>query len=344
MRYINVIILFVCGILFSACHPHDEFEDDAYGNFDALWKIIDEHYCFFAEKDIDWNSVGKKYKDRIEPGITVNEYFNICSEMLNELQDGHVNLVSSFNQSYYRNWWTDYPQDFSLRTLQQYYLNFDYRTTSGIIYKVLDDNIGYLYYPSFSNTVGETNLDYILSWFQDCKALIIDVRNNGGGNMTNIDRYVARFIETPILGGYIRHKTGPGHSDFSEPYPIIYKPAPASRVHWYRPIAVLTNRSTYSAANDFVSVMKSLPNVTVIGAKSGGGGGLPFSYEIPIGWSVRLSTAPVSDANDLCIENGIEPSQGFALHSPEDELAKGKDAILDRALIYLSKFPNPEKK
>ena len=46
--------------------------------------------------------------------------------MLDELKDGHVNLSSSFNTSYYRRWWSDYPQDFNFRTLQQYYLGFDY--------------------------------------------------------------------------------------------------------------------------------------------------------------------------------------------------------------------------
>lgn len=321
--------------IFSGCHKAESFENDVYGNFDALWKIVDEHYCFFDQKNVDWDEVGAAYRAKIHPDMSSNELFDILSAMLAELRDGHVNLSAPFNTFYFREWWSDYPQDFSMRTLEQYYLDFDYRTTNGIIYKVLDGDIGYIYYPSFSYHVSDTSLDYILAWFKNCKGLIIDVRDNGGGNLTNIDKFVARFIHERTLGGYIRHKTGKGHSDFSEPFAFYYDPAPETLVHWDKPIAVLSNRSTFSAANDFVAIMKTLPNVTVIGARTGGGGGMPFSYEIPLGWTVRLSASPISDCDDNCIEEGVLPSEGFELHSWSDELADGKDAILDKAVSYL---------
>ena len=43
----------------SACHPLESYDDvsDFSGNFDALWEIVDQHYCFFDEKDIDWTAV-----------------------------------------------------------------------------------------------------------------------------------------------------------------------------------------------------------------------------------------------------------------------------------------------
>ena len=43
--------------LLPACHDIEEWDNDPQGNFQALWTIIDEHYCFFAEKDIDWNEI-----------------------------------------------------------------------------------------------------------------------------------------------------------------------------------------------------------------------------------------------------------------------------------------------
>ena len=39
----------------SACHHIDTWDNDPYGNFDALWTVLDEHYCFFADKDVDWD-------------------------------------------------------------------------------------------------------------------------------------------------------------------------------------------------------------------------------------------------------------------------------------------------
>lgn len=332
------IIYSILAIILAACSDDTEYPDSPEGNFDALCTIIDEHYCFFEEKGIDWDAVTAKYRRRVTPETRQLELFDICSEMLDELQDGHVNLTSRFNTSYYRRWWSDYPQDFELRTLQQYYLDFDYSTTSGIIYKKLGDGkIGYMYYPSFSAGISETSLDYILAQFHDTDALIIDIRNNGGGLLPNIDKIVGRLIEHEIPGGSITHKNGPEHNDFSEPYYFTYKPTGGGHVMYLnKPVVVLTNRSCYSAANAFVAVMKSLPNVTVIGSRTGGGGGLPFTSELPNGWSIRFSASPLYGPDGEFSEFGVDPTPGFECHAPAEELAAGRDAILDRALDYLT--------
>ncbi len=326
----------------TACHDAPEYRDDPFGNFDALCDAVDQHYCFFAEKDIDWDGVRSVYRSRITPQTGQYELFGLCAQMLDTLRDGHVNLASRFNTSYYRRWWTDYPQDFSLRTLQQYYLDFDWNTVSGLMYKKLPDDVGYIYYPSFSSGISETSLDYALAALHECRALILDIRDNGGGLLTNIDVLMGRFITRDTPGGYIRHKTGPGHDDFSEPYEITYKPS-SGRVQWLGQLYVLTNRSCFSSANDFVAAIKGLDGVTVIGARTGGGGGLPFSSELPCGWSVRFSACPISDRNDRCTEFGIDPDQGYEVHAPEEELARGHDAILDRALSLARNIPDPGK-
>lgn len=82
--------------------------------------------------------------------------------------------------------------------------------------------------------------------------------------------------------------------------------------------------------------MKSLPGVKIVGARTGGGGGLPFSSELPNGWSIRFSACPVSNEKDENIEHGVEPSEGCEVHASEEELAKGKDAILDFAIALVT--------
>ncbi|MDE5552794.1 MAG: hypothetical protein K2I91_06290, partial [Muribaculaceae bacterium] len=94
--------------------------------------------------------------------------------------------------------------------------------------------------------------------------------------------------------------------------------------------------SCYSAANAFSAVMKSLPQVTVIGASTGGGAGLPTSFELPNGWLVRLSASPLYAPDGELTEFGVSPSPGFECHSPEEELAQGHDAILDKAIGHLN--------
>ena len=81
------------------------------------------------------------------------------------------------------------------------------------------------------------------------------------------------------------------------------------RVRWAKPIVVLTNRSTFSAANNFASVMKNLPGVTIVGSVTGGGSGVPFSSELPCGWGIRFSACSMLDALGESTEGGITPSR-----------------------------------
>lgn len=345
-RILSAILAIAAIAGLTACHDVPEYTDDPYGNFDALADIVGNRYCFFKEKDIDWKELCRQYRAKITPETRQLELFQICSELLDHLEDGHVNLASRFDTSYYRKWWSDYPQDFNLRTLQQYYLGFDYMQTTGISYKMLDEDIAYMYYPSFSSPVSATNLDYILAILSQSKGLIIDIRNNGGGMLSNIGTLVGRFITEKTLGGYIRHKTGPAPDAFSDPYPVEYDPAGDKRVNYLgKPVLVLTNRSCFSAANDFVSVMKTLPQVRIVGARTGGGGGLPFSSELPNGWSVRFSACPINDSEDRTTEFGIEPSPGCEVHCTDQRLADGIDDILDFAIALLRAqfLPEPEK-
>lgn len=330
---IFIVLSVVLGL--SACHSIEEMPNDFQGNFDQLWTLLDEHYCFFREKGVDWNEVYSRYAPQLKYVKSRQQLFEVCAAMLDELRDGHTNLSAPFATSYYRKWWSDYPQNYNERIIQQYYFNFGYRSLGAIDYGMLPENIGYMHYSSFNSGIGEGNLDYVLRYFAMASGLIIDVRDNGGGELTNVETLVRRFIKERTLVGYISHKTGPGHADFSEPYPFYYDPAGAGRFMWAKPVVVLTNRSTFSAANNFVSIMKLLPNVAVIGATTGGGSGMPYSSELPIGWGVRFSACSVLDARGESTEFGVEPSAGCAVDiDPADEF-NGHDTILDFAIGYL---------
>lgn len=318
------------------CHEIEKWDNDYYSNFDALWTVMDQHYCFFEEKGVDWDAVGKQYRAAINPEMDYKEFFKLCAAMLDELRDGHTNLSSWFEVSYYRNWWSDYPQNFDWRLIQDNYIGFDYVAGGGMYYKLIhDDKIGYVYYPSFTNTVSDSFVNEMMLTMRDCWGMIIDVRDNGGGELTNVETLVSHFIVDPTVGGYIQHKTGPGHSDFSEPYPIEYKPAEG--VRWLKPVIILTNRSTYSAANTFVAVMKGFEHVAVIGDITGGGSGMPFTSEIPCGWAVRMSASPTYDASMQLTENGVEPTEGGRIDMDPLEKIIGHDSILDLAIKVLEK-------
>lgn len=334
MKKIYSLIILACTL--TACHEIPEYTNDNQGNFETLWSILDEHYCFFAEKQVDWNEVHARYSQRISPSMTREELFAVCSEMLAELKDGHTNLSAAFATSYYRKWWSDYPQNYNSRLIEQYYFNFNYRQLGAYTYDFLPQNIGYVHCSTFESGIGAGNLDYILQYFNTANALIFDVRDNGGGNLTNVEDIVNRFIDTRTLAGYMVHKTGPGHDDFSEPYPYYFNPAGDGHLVWRKPVIVLTNRSTFSAANNFVSIMKLLPNVTIVGSITGGGSGMPYSSELPCGWGVRFSACSILDAKGNSTEFGVEPTEGCHVDMDVQEAVNGHDTILDFAVARLT--------
>ena len=101
---------------------------------------------------------------------------------------------------------------------------------------------------------------------------------------------------------------------------------------------LLVNRSCYSAANTFTCGMKEMPLVTIMGDKTGGGSGLPFTSELPIGWSVRFSASPHYDARMQHIEFGIDPDIVVSLD--EALAAQGKDSMIEAARRQLSQSKN----
>ena len=335
MKNISFWLLALGSWLLLSCVDTDERSDTPTGNFEALWQIIDEHYCFFDYKQheygLDWNAVYNKYKVRVSDHMTSEQLFEVLTDMLAELRDGHVNLGSSMDYGRYWAWHEAYPQNFS-DTLERRYLGTDYKIAAGMKYRVLDDNIGYIRYESFLEGVGEGNLDDCLTYLALCRGLIIDIRNNGGGELTTAEKLAGRFVQEKTLVSYMQHKTGKGHNDFSSLEARYLEPS--SNIRWHKPVCVLTNRSVFSAANDFAVMMHTLPNVKLVGDHTGGGSGMPMTNSLPNGWSVRYSACPMYDAKKQQTEFGIDPDVKAAL--TDEATAQGIDLIIEAARKVLS--------
>ena len=335
MKNISFWLLALGSWLLLSCVDTDERSDTPTGNFEALWQIIDEHYCFFDYKQheygLDWNAVYNKYKVRVSDHMTSEQLFEVLTDMLAELRDGHVNLGSSMDYGRYWAWHEAYPQNFS-DTLERRYLGTDYKIAAGLKYRVLDDNIGYIRYESFLEGVGEGNLDDCLTYLALCRGLIIDIRNNGGGELTTAEKLAGRFVQEKTLVSYMQHKTGKGHNDFSSLEARYLEPS--SNIRWHKPVCVLTNRSVFSAANDFAVMMHTLPNVKLVGDHTGGGSGMPMTNSLPNGWSVRYSACPMYDAKKQQTEFGIDPDVKVAL--TDEATAQGIDLIIEAARKVLS--------
>ena len=117
MKTLKIYLFILTLIGCTSCITEDVPSNTPSGNFEALWKIIDEQYCFLDYKHevygLDWNEVHPRYKNKLTNDMTSKELFQVLSAMLNELRDGHVNLVAYHETSQYREWYDNYPANFN---------------------------------------------------------------------------------------------------------------------------------------------------------------------------------------------------------------------------------------
>ena len=329
-------------LLPSACSSTEEGLDREYsntprGNFMALWEIMDERYCYFDLKKevlgVDWNEVKLRYSASISGDMSNRSLFEVLCKMIGELRDGHVNLSSAYDFGRNWSWKTDYPANYS-KDLQDKYLGLDYVICgNSSSYRILDDNIGYMVVESFESSISNGSLNAMFNHMALCNGLIIDIRDNGGGLLTDAETFAARFTNSEILVGYMQHKTGTGHNDFSKLEEQRLKPS--NGVRWQKRVILLTNRQVYSSANEFTKYMKCCPQVTIVGDQTGGGGGLPFTSELPNGWGVRFSACPMYDRDKQSTEFGIAPDHHVDM--TQEDFLRGKDTIIEYARDLLNK-------
>ena len=297
--------------------------------FNLMWQNIDEHYAYFDYKKIDWNAVKNKYAPKVSDKISQDSLFKILSAMLYELKDGHVNLSTTTDRS--RNWsWKDeHPDNFNSNFVLRNYFKKDFKMTGALPNQWLSDSVGYVRYSSFGNAVSEADLDFVLNRFKDSKGIVIDIRDNGGGSLATIFKIMGRFVEKRTLVGYMNIKNGKNHNDFAKPVAFWVEPR-AKRMPFTKPIVLLTNRGCYSATTHFAAFMSQLPNVTIVGDNTGGGGGIPISADLPNGWQYRFSATYQTTADGYNFELGMPPDIEMTTGA-KDEL-EGKDAIIEKAV------------
>ena len=191
--------------------------------FEEAWTFVDREYSFFEFKGVDWDSIHDVYSPMVNDDLDDEELFDVIADMLYELRDGHVNLRTSFDRSRNWTWFLDEPKNFNYDLLEREYWKEEQQFVGSFIVHDFGD-VGYMRYSSFSNNASNSALDYILTKFKDYDGLIIDVRNNGGGSISNIAKIASRFTDEEIVGARSQYRNGVNHDDFSELEDLMLTP------------------------------------------------------------------------------------------------------------------------
>jgi hypothetical protein len=130
----------------------------------------------------------------------------------------------------------------------------------------LAGNIGYLDFRGFASPddAGATAIA-AMNFLAYCDAIIVDLRQNGGGDPAQIQLISSYFFSEPVhLNDLYARATGTTENYWTLPYVPGPKAAGAD-------LYILTSARTFSGAEEFTYNMKNLKRATVIGETTGGG-------------------------------------------------------------------------
>jgi hypothetical protein len=256
--------------------------------------------------------IGYARDPRIKSNMSEGDLFKVCAEMLEELKDPHVSLSAPGQGSRSYN-----PASSESINLEKVNGNAEYKN---FIFGTFlsDSNIGYIRISEFINEDPETKdqewgrvIDKIISGIANTKALVLDVRNNRGGELFVMEYIASRFTSEPKDYIKARLKTGPGPNDLSAP--LIYtvksiKKASNNKYGYTKPIVLLTNRNTVSAAEWFTMALRTQSHVTHMGTTTCGAFSARNDRFMINGWVYSISPERVTDMNDKIYEGiGIAP-------------------------------------
>jgi carboxyl-terminal processing protease len=209
----------------------------------------------------------------------------------------------------------------------------------GFEFRVLPGNIGYVALNSFEDNSVADQFIAAFDRIAGTSALILDVRDNGGGNSGVGMRILATLIDKPVSVGFWQTRDyRPIYRAWGRPIVMLSVPGgdlpPDPARHYSKPIILLTGPRTFSAAEDFLVAFDQTGRGTIVGQPSAGSTGQPLSFKMPGGGSGRVVTwRGTYSSGKGFLGVGVQPQ---TVVSPTvQDFRAGRDAVLDTAVAQL---------
>ena len=234
--------------------------------------------------------------------------------------------------------------------------------------KILENNIGYIAVNSMHPTQEIIPLfDSALDSLFNTKALIIDIRNNGGGSSNTGFYMIVRISNKPlpvfkskvriysvdmfdkwfsdeerfdvfysVYQGIFPDTTEANKDKLQDKFRnceyFILQPRPPI---YDKPIVILIGPKTFSAAEDFLAPLHGTERVTLIGKPTGGSTGQPLVLQLNNEFSVRICSRRCWCADGYeFVGKGFVPD--IELDETIEDILSGKDITLEKAILYLN--------
>jgi carboxyl-terminal processing protease len=74
--------------------PQTSLQEQQIETFETLWKHLDENYIYFESANVDWESLRTQYLQRVQSGLTPEEFSTLIEELQAELPEGSIGYQS----------------------------------------------------------------------------------------------------------------------------------------------------------------------------------------------------------------------------------------------------------
>lgn len=327
-----LVPLLLLGCALQRPHPPHPPARSVYAReFERFWANFDRLYPYFEYKHVDWDAQYAAFRPWVNAVHDDRQFIALLTQMVAPLRDVHIKfktpdgrLLPSYEPHTSPNWDT--------KVLEKYVSDrFYYEGEKWIFGQVR--GIPYIMIPEWTGRAFSVqDFDATLEKFRDAPALILDVRMNGGGDDKLAYAVADRFAAQTRISEYVQFRDGPLHNDFTGLQPRYVRPS--GPWQFTRPVALLIGPDSFSSNESFIAAMQTLPNVTTLGATTGGGSGDPEFFPLGDGWRYSVPRWIDYTADKQIIEwRGIAPEVPVAT-TPQD-FQRGDDPVLDAALKRL---------
>lgn len=207
-------------------------------------------------------------------------------------------------------------------------------------YKVIDNNIGWLKITTFMGDDFLQQFDKLYEEILNTDKLIIDLRDNGGGNSNYAD-YILRHLSSSTIRQtqWSSRMYIAAYGSWNYPqtwytqdgYPL--NPVRGKTIYT-KPIVVLTNATTFSSSENFCAIFRGMKRGKIVGSTTGGSTGNPIMIDLGHGISALICTK-----NDLHLDgtrfNGIGILPDIECSETTDLFVGGRDVVLEEAIKQL---------
>ncbi len=188
------------------------------------------------------------------------------------------------------------------------------RTNPVPYYGMVKDSIGYLTLSSFTeNSAKDFKKAFIELKQKGAKSLIIDLRDNGGGSLSEavdiVNLYVPKGQEIVVTKGKVRQAQG-SYKTQNEP------------VDTQIPLAVLVNGATASASEIVSGSLQDLDRAVVIGSRTFGKGLVQTIRPLPYNGTLKVTTSKYYIPSGRCIQ-----AIDYAKKNADGSVARTPDSL-----------------